>query len=162
MSSVSGLSAAHRIKARDLAMQAAYLGLKNAPAVHYTQGGRRWDGINKDLNAWKGEYPKYADCSSFATWCLWNGLNHFGVRDVVNGCNWKAGYTGTILNHGKQVTKQSNWMRGDLIIYGNGFPGEHVAIYIGDGLVISHGSEPAPVKVRWNYRSDFMQCRRFI
>jgi cell wall-associated NlpC family hydrolase len=132
------------------------------PALHYTQTGRRWDGINKGLKAWKGQFPNYADCSSFATWCLWNGLDHFGVRDVVNGANWKAGYTGTILNHGKLVKKQSNWMRGDLIVYGNGFPGEHVAIYIGDGLVISHGSEPAPVKVRWNYRGDFMQCRRFI
>jgi len=162
MSSVSGLSAAHRIKARDLTMQAALLGLKNTQSIYYTQTGRRWDGINKNLKAWQGEFPHYADCSSFATWCLWNGLDHFGVRDVVNGAAWKAGYTGTMLNHGKVVTKQSNWMRGDLILYGNGFPGHHVAVYCGDGFVISHGSNAGPLKIRWNYRSDFMCCRRYI
>ena len=32
----SGLSSAHRIRARDLAIQAALLGLHNAPAIHYT------------------------------------------------------------------------------------------------------------------------------
>lgn len=162
MSSVSGLSASHRIRARDLAMQAAYLGLRNAGALHYTQGGRRWDGINKNLKAWRGQYPKYADCSSFVTWCLWNGLDHYGVRDVVNGAAWKAGFTGTQMRHGKQVKKRSNMLRGDLVLYGPSPNAEHVAIYIGDGLVISHGSEAGPFKLSMDYRSDLNQVRRFI
>lgn len=163
MSSVSGLSPTHRIRARDLAMQAAFLALRHAPDVHYTQTLRRWDGINQNLKAWRGEYPRYADCSSFATWCLWNGLDHYGVRDTVNGLNWKAGYTGTMLDHGKPVVHESNIMRGDLALYGTpGTSGKHVAICIGGGLVISHGSEGGPYKLSMHYRSDLMQVRRYI
>lgn len=162
MASASGLSDKHRIRARDLAMEAAHLGLRNARAIHYTQGARRWDGINKNLKAWQGEFPTYADCSSFATWCLWNGLDHYGVRDTVNGQNWRAGYTGTMLTHGKRVVHKDNWLRGDLLIYGRGAPGAHVAIYIGGGKAISHGSEGGPYLVRWDYRRDLLAVRRCI
>lgn len=160
--SISGLSAKHRIEARDLAVRAALLGLSNREVIHYTQGARRWEGISRDLKAYKGEFPHYADCSSFATWCLWNGLDHFGVRDTVNGAGFRAGYTGTMLTHGKQVRNSANWLRGDLFIYGHGHPGSHVAIHIGGGIVISHGSEAGPFKLKWNYRSDLMQVRRYI
>lgn len=162
MSSVSGLSPKHRERARDLATRAAILGLQHAPSVHYTQGTKRWEGITKHLKAWRGEYPKYADCSAFATWCLWNGLDHYGVRDTVNGQDWKAGYTGTMLKHGKPVAHESNVLRGDLAIYGTAWPGEHVAFCIGGGLVISHGSEAGPFKLPLHYRSDLLEIRRFI
>lgn len=162
MGSVSGLSVQHRIEARNLAVEAALLGVTHAPVIHYTQGPRRWEGIDKHLKAWKGEYPNFADCSAFATWCLWNGLDHFGVRDTVNGQNWRAGYTGTMLTHGKRVAHSGNWLRGDLFIYGNGGAGEHVAIHIGGGIVVSHGSEPGPFKLKYDYRPDLMQVRRYI
>lgn len=162
MASVSGLSAKHRIEARDLAVEAALLSIRNAPLIHYTQGSRRWEGIDKHLKAWRGEIPHYGDCSAMGTWWLWNGLDHFGVRDTVNGQNWRAGYTGTMLTHGKQVRHRANWLRGDLFIYGRGFPGAHVAMYIGGGLVASHGSESGPYKLAWDYRSDLMQVRRYI
>jgi hypothetical protein len=162
MSSVSGLSDTHRIRARDLAMEGAFLALAHRSEVHYTQGSRRWQGIAGDLKAWKGEFPHYADCSSFATWCLWLGLDHYDVRDVVNGAAWKAGYTGTILQHGKRVLHLENVARGDLAIYGRGWPGSHVAICIGGGLVISHGSEAGPFKLPLHYRPDLLQIRRYI
>jgi hypothetical protein len=42
--------------------------------------------------------------SSFATWCLWNGLAlRFGLGDIVNAAGWTAGYTGTMLEHGLPV-----------------------------------------------------------
>jgi len=161
--SVSGLSATNRIRARDLACQAALLTIRHAPEIHYTQEARaRWEGITKDLKAYRGQYPSYADCSSMATWWLWQGLDHYGVRDVVNDTGWRSGYTGTMLSHGRQVVNRGNWLRGDLLIYGSGFPGKHVVMYLGDGFVASHGSEPGPFKVRWNYRSDLMQVRRYI
>ena len=162
MSSVSGLSPKHRERARDLTVRAAILGLRNAPAIHYTQGGSRWEGIDKHLKAWLGEFPNYADCSAFATWCLWNGLDHYGVRDVVNGANWRAGYTGTMLKHGKRVVHERNILRGDLALYGTGWPGEHVALCIGGGLVISHGSEAGPFKLPLRYRNDLLEVRRYI
>lgn len=163
MSSVSGLSAAHRAKARQLTGQAARVGLDHAPELHYTQGASRWQGIDLRRKAWKGQYPTYADCSSFATWCLWNGLSHYGVRDTVNGLFWKAGYTGTMLAHGKVVVHEENILVGDLALYGiPGTTGKHVAICIGGGKVISHGSEGGPYLLPIRYRSDLICVRRYI
>jgi cell wall-associated NlpC family hydrolase len=164
VASVSGLSDRHRQEARSRAVAAAILGLAHAPAIHYTQSARRWEGIADTRYAARGEYPNYADCSAFVTWCLWNGLYvPFKVRDTVNGENWKAGYTGTMLGHGKPVQHPENMIRGDAVIYGaHGSTGRHTALYIGGGLVISHGSEGGPYKLRWDYRSDVQSVRRYI
>lgn len=167
MASVSGLSRDHRIRARDRTVQAAMLALRHAPKVHYTQGPKRWDGIAKRRNARTGEFPTHADCSSFATWCLWNGLRlSFGLPDLVNGVGWSAGYTGTMLSHGKQVRHLGNVMRGDCVLYGSGFPGQHVTIVVGIvggvPMVVSHGSESGPFYVKYNYRADVLQIRRYI
>jgi hypothetical protein len=168
MASVSGLSRDHRIRARDRAVSAALLALHHAPQVHYTQKAPRWEGINKKLNARLGQFPKNADCSSFATWCLWNGLHvGFGLGDLVNGANWRGGFTGTMLSHGKRVHDVGNVQRADCVIYGNGAPGHHTAIVVGRSkngtpMVVSHGSEAAPFFVPYNYRNDVMQVRRYI
>lgn len=141
-----------------VAIQAAELGLKHAPRLHYTQGPQRWDGINRHLYAAHGAYPLYADCSSFYTWCLWNLLGQ--GEDVVNGAEWLAGYTGTLLTHGKLV---HNLAAGVAVIYGAGWPGKHVAIATGDGKkVISHGSEGGPYLLDYDYRPDVMEFRAFV
>ena len=168
MSSVSGLNRDQRIRARDRTVAAALLALHNAPKIHYTQEAPRWEGINRRLNARLGQFPRNADCSSLATWCLWNGLHvGFGLGDIVNGHNWTGGFTGTMLCHGKRVSDAASIQRGDCIIYGNGGTGKHTAIVVGrakDGtpMVVSHGSEPAPFYVKYNYRRDIMQIRRYI
>lgn len=169
MASVSGLSAAHRIEARDRTVRAAMLGLKHKSELHYTQGQQRWQGIRSDLRSQEGEYPHWADCSSFATWCLWNGLKvKFGIRDTVNGANWQAGFTGTMLDHGKRVVHVSNAIRGDCPIYGDGPPGKHTAIAVGRRksdnklMVISFGSEDGPYYLPYDYRGDLMEIRRYI
>lgn len=168
MSSVSGLSKPHRMEARDRAVKAAILGFKRSQYIHYTQTAARWEGINKRHNAQQGNYPRNADCSSFATWCIWNGLYvPFKARDTINGTNWRSGYTGTMLNHGKLVENLNSVQRGDCVIYGpHGSVGRHTAIVVGwrDGkiMVVSHGSEGGPYYVRYDYRSDIMQIRRYI
>lgn len=160
--SISGLSEKHRHEARHRTVQAAVLALAHAPQVHYSQGPKRWEGINKHLVATHGAYPSYADCSSFATWCLWNGMFiPFAIHDVVNGARWQAGYTGTMYRHGKMVVHESNIKWGDLALYGAA-PGHHVAVCVGGGEVISHGSEGAPFRLPLHYRSDLHQIRRFI
>lgn len=150
-----------RRRARKRVVAAAYLGLRNAPAVHYTQGSRRWDGINLHKRAYKGQFPNYADCSAFATWCLWDATLRWRPRDFVNGEQWKAGYTGTQQNHGKRVTGRK--LPGDLVFYGDqgGGVAEHVAVYVGKGLVVSHGSEGGPYLLAWNYR-PVNEVRRYI
>jgi hypothetical protein len=163
MSSVSGLSARHRARARQLVVRGAALLLANPAAVHYTQGAERWEGIARQLLIARGQYPEHGDCSSTATWLLWNALGRaYGVRDVVNGAHWRAGYTGTMLEHGKLVHHEGNVQVGDLAIYGRGFPGEHVAVCLGGGVVFSHGSEAGPFKLPLHYRPDLMAIRRYI
>lgn len=157
--SVSGLSQAHVKKAVNMTLQAAVLGLHHAPQIHYTQGPERWQGIDRKKKAWRGEFPTQADCSSYATWCLWNGLDHFHYPDIVNRENWKAGYTGTLLQNGHSV---GDPRPGDLVIYGPSWPGEHTAVYTGGGLVVSHGSEGGPYLLPWRYRSDVLSVRRYI
>ena len=159
--SVLGLSTGKRLRARDLAVQAAALALLKNASIQYTMGSRRWDPITHDRKAWRGETGAFEDCSSFATWCLWNGLDHFGIGDVVNGQRFDAGWTGSMIEHGERVTRASV-LRGDCLFYA-GADGRinHVTIYVGGGMVISHGSEPGPVKVRMDYR-PIVQIRRYI
>lgn len=158
--SVSGLSERHRKEAVNGVLQAAVLGLHHAPSIHYTQGPGRWEGIDRRRIASKGQFPFNADCSSFGGWCYWNGLYvRGGHSDIVNGEHWLGGYTGTMLQHGVAVHSP---IPGDAIIYGTSWPGEHVAIYTGGGLVISHGSEGGPYLLNWRYRSDVLSVRRYI
>jgi hypothetical protein len=162
----SGLNAEQRNNARRLICDAAWLTYNHKGVVHYTQGSQRWEGIDEHLKAWKGEYPHHADCSALATWCLWNGLDHYHLNDIVNGAAWKGGYTGTMLSHGKVVQQLKTVHRGDCVIYGSGNPGKHTAIVVGwkSGvpMVISHGSEAGPYYLPYNYRSDTMSIRRYV
>jgi hypothetical protein len=166
MSSVSGLSAAHRLEARTLARRAALLGLRRAPLLHYTQSGLRWEGIANRLKAYRGKCPTHADCSAFVTWCLWNGLDHFDVRDTVNGQNWRAGYTGTMIEHGKPVRHHGNALVGDGVLYGDPFGSSgHTAIIVGHKagriLVVSFGSEAGPFLLPYDYR-PVTAIRRYV
>jgi hypothetical protein len=156
-----GLNARERIRARDLAIQAAALAVQKNASIEYTMGPKRWDPIKRKRKAFRGEAGNFQDCSSFATWCLWNGLSHFGVGDVVNGQQFKAGWTGSMIGHGQRVGR-AEILRGDLVFYA-GSDGRigHVTIYVGGGMVISHGSEPGPRKLRIDYR-PIAQIRRYI
>lgn len=155
------LSERHRKGAVNGLLQAAVLGLHNAPAMHYTQSGLRWEGIDRHKDAAKGQFPHYADCSSFYTWCAWNGLFLHGGNhsDMVNGQHWQGGYTGTMLQHGRRLRSP---IPGCAIIYGSGGSGEHTAPYTGGGLVISHGSESGPHLLPWRYRGDVMAIIEYV
>jgi hypothetical protein len=164
MASVSGLNSDQRGRAQARAAQAATLCLPIRDKVHYTMGDRRWEGIEKRRISRLGEFPAYSDCSSFATWCLWNALAvGYGLDDIVNGHNWKAGYTGTMREHGWRVRDVENVRRGDCVFYANP---SHVTIVVGrkaDGtlMVVSHGIEAGPFYVRYDYRQP-TQIRRYI
>jgi len=164
-SRVSGLSDDHAAHARELILNAARLMMRHTGEIHYSQSPNRWEGINNHLTVIKGQFPRHCDCSSTATWMLWDAMARpYGVRDLVNGLNWRAGYTGTQYTKGKAVVHDKNLKVGDLIFYGNqggGVP-EHVAIYIGGGKVFSHGSEAGPYILGLDYRRDRRMSRRYI
>jgi cell wall-associated NlpC family hydrolase len=160
------LTRRQRIRARNRAAQAALLAYRNRGRVHYTQGSRRWSGISGRRNSAQGEFPYYADCSAFATWCLWNALYlPYRRPDVVNGHQWRAGYTGTQIAHGRRIGP-STMRRGDLVFYAvRGSTPTHVAICVGRPndrpMVVSHGNESGPLYLPWNYRR-VVQVRRYI
>jgi len=166
--STHGLVPIQRLQARRIAVHAAYLGVYNAAAFRYfpTVSGDRWMGINQRIDPRDphNHFPTLADCSSFVTWCLWAALYlNFGIRDVVNGQHWKAGYTGTLAQHGWEVTDHSKRQWADLALYGDPTgPTGHVAICVGGGKVISHGSDAAPFKLDLGYRTDLYQIRRYF
>ena len=159
------LTRAQRKRARSRAAQAALLARSHKGSVHYTQGAARWSGIARRRNSARGDYPTAADCSAFATWCLWNALYlTYGEPDTVNGARWQGGFTGTQIAHGRRIAP-SKMLAGDLVFYGSGSTPTHVAICVGkrDGktMVVSHGSEAGPLYLPWNYRR-VIQCRRYI
>jgi len=121
---------------------------------HYTQGSSRWIGITNKVRP--PNAPTYSDCSAAATWCYWTVFG--SGPDFLNGQSWKAGYTGTMSGRGHSVGCSSMQI-GDLSFYGH--PISHVAISIGNGKVVSHGSDPVGI-YSYNYRSDLNQCRSYF
>lgn len=165
MASASGLSAEHRAHARELVLKSCRLMVAHKNEIDYSQLANRWEAINNKKTVLKGQFPAHADCSSTHTWLMWDAMARpYGVRDLVNGQNWKAGYTGTMYRRGKEVVHDSNLKIGDAIFYGDqggGIP-EHVATYIGGGMVFSHGSDGGPYILPLDYRRDRRMSRRFI
>lgn len=132
---------------RNLIAASAMLGYRYRFNIHYTQSSYRMQGVRHRIMP--PNYPVWEDCSSFATWCYWtakapdpNGLGYNG-----------QGYTGTQINHGRSV-RLDDALKGDLVFYGwrSGIP-THVAIYVGSGRVVSHGSEVGPLLLMATYRS---------
>ena len=167
--------------ARRQAKHAALLGYRKAALIHYTQGPRRWDGIRLRLRAIKNQFPRYADCSAFVTWCLWTATRRFKLWDFVNGESWGGGYTGTMADHGERVTRVHkngglSVLTADAVLYGPGPDYSHTAIVVDSTwkvragwehlgpqpLVVSHGSEGGPFLLPMDYRSDRGEVRRYI
>jgi hypothetical protein len=169
--SVSGLNKIQRGRARDRVVQAALLAVSRSPEIAYTQDlVDRWDGMRNRRNSFRGEIPTGADCSSFATWCLWNALHsHFHLDDIVNGEDWDRGFTGSMRLHGRVVEQASNVCRGDCVHYDAAPPTfnfEHVTIVVGrneDGelMVASHGGDSGPLVTPHDYR-PVAHIRRYI
>lgn len=146
------------------AVRSAYVAHQNAAHMTYTEGPLRWSGITQDRRGWKGSYPQYADCSSFYTWCVWDATRYRDRPDNVNGQAWQAGYTGTMIQHGTTVDP-SALLPADAVFYGwdasLGAP-MHVALYVGAGRVVSHGSQGGPYLIPVGYRGDIYACRRYL
>jgi hypothetical protein len=131
----------------------AFVGYKNKDALHYTQDGRRMEGVRNGVRP--PRHPSWEDCSSFATWCYWAA----GAPDP-NGSGYDGfGYTGTQVQHGKTTNSPRP---GDLVFYGGGAVPSHVAVYVGNGKVVSHGSEPGPYLLAIDYRGDRSQVRSYL
>jgi hypothetical protein len=98
--------------------------------------------------------PRATDCSGYAIWTLRHAF--------LSGSRPPMGWTGTLGVEGWRVPASTSSMHvGDLVFYG-GYPHGHVAVYIGGGLVSSHGS-PGIHVLRWNADSRGVgQVRRYF
>lgn len=122
--------------------------------IHYTQSSKRMQGVKSKMRPVPPKLSIWEDCSSECTYEDWlvgwpdpNGLGYSG-----------QGYTGTMIRHGKLV---ANPQIGDKVFYGaSRWDINHVAEYIGGGMVHSHGSESGPEPHPINYR-PVRQIRRY-
>lgn len=137
---------------------AAVYTIDHESSIHYTMGPLRMIGVTRKIRL--PDYPRYADCSSGATWLYWQA----GAPDPNNRGYDGEGYTGTLAAHGTGVSP-SSIMPGDLVFYGDPPTFHHVAVAIKgqgfDAKVWSHGSESGP-----SYRSAFYRpitgVRRYL
>lgn len=137
------------VNLRERVVSEAIWGYNNAWRIYYAQVRPYYD---------RGHaLPQTLDCSSFSTVVYKRAgapdPNHF----LYNG----LGYTGTLSAHGIWVAS-SQARPGDLVFYGSGFPWHHVAIYVGNGRVVSHGSNSGPHLCYMDYRSDRGQIRSYL
>lgn len=101
--------------------------------------------------------PQVHDCSGYATACYLRA----GAPDP-NGMGYSGyGYTGTLSTKGRSVSLAAA-RPGDLVFYGSGWPYTHVAIYVGFGKVISHGSNKGPYLLAVDYRGDRRVIRSYL
>ena len=133
---------------RRVILRAASLGVTKHAEMTYTEDSRRWSGITTNRRSIDGQVPPYSDCSSFATWCYWDASRWLNLQDIVNGEHWQAGYTGTMIQHGKAIAFDQA-QPGDLVFYGDVDAPYHVAIFAGAGQVVSMGRPGAPELVGW-------------
>lgn len=94
--------------------------------------------------------PPVCDCSWFATQCYWDA-----ERPDPNGDNYDGwGDTQTLLAHGARVTQKAA-LPGDLVFYGiwgDTANPAHVAVFIGNGQVVSMGQQGDPATRSIGYR----------
>lgn len=135
----------------------AMFGYSHRSTMHYTQTALRMWGVRNKVKPPK--VPPYEDCSSFSTWCYWVAGAPDPNGPVYNYNGY--GYTGTMVEHGRKIEPRDLKL-GDLVFYGRRAVPSHVAVYVGSGRVVSHGSEVGPLLLARTYRSDHHSCRTYL
>lgn len=96
------------------------------------------------------DVPRHTDCSGYVSWVYFQA----GLPNP-NGSG--VGTTHTLIYHGAPIPHNGPLHVGDLIFYGSN---SHVAIYIGHGLVSSHGQNFINIHP-YDYRSIYAIRRYF-
>lgn len=123
----AGLTNDQVTETRRCVMRAANLGVTLHREMTYSEAANRWSGITERRRSILDQVPPSCDCSAFATWCYWDATRWLGLPDVVNGQAWAAGYTGTMIQHGRGIELASA-QAGDLVFYGEVSDPYHVAV----------------------------------
>lgn len=131
----------------------------NRVPIHY--------GLIRPMQAMNQLYrlPVTEDCSTLAT--KGYAFAHREFPQVPDPCGENfdgIGNTTSMLEHGKEI-KIEAVKPGDLSLYN-----DHVATFVTEGVlpdgspgrVVSHGSEPGPLLLNWNYRPDSISIRSYF
>jgi lysozyme family protein len=130
-------------------------GVDNTGKIGYSQTGPRLEALGSP-----GRLPLTTDCSAFATLCYnWAGApnpNEAGPYDAKH-----LTYTGTMLDCCRHIPAKAA-KPGDLVIWtgGDAPKGSHVCVLIESGkdpLLVSHGQEKGPVKIRFSAEDAYQR-----
>jgi cell wall-associated NlpC family hydrolase len=161
-----------RPSARQIVVSAALCALAKRGSLVYSGRNRatvrrRWQGIDEGIAP--PEVPRYADCSSLATWCLWLARD-LGAEDPSGG-DWSPGSTVSMERLGREVELE-HARPGSLFFYANDRTGGHVAIMVervrNTPFLVSFGFEGGPSYLRYDYRlrllgrNDLTSVRDYI
>jgi len=132
----------------------ALWGCKNTGQIGYSQNGNlRLAALGK-----KGTLPLATDCSAFATLCYsWAGApnpNASGDFDAR-----QPAFTGSMLGHCRRIPR-SAVQPGDLVVWTPPSSGQHVCLVIqggADPLLVSHGDETGPKKLRFSAEDAYQR-----
>jgi hypothetical protein len=99
--------------------------------------------------------PSYLDCSGLYATCMW-----LAGKAHLLGPLASAGYGNTweFARHGSRISV-AQLRPGDAVYYGSDLG--HMAVYVGGGRVISHGSARGPLLLPHDYRG-INQCRSYL
>jgi cell wall-associated NlpC family hydrolase len=156
--------AKQRLAIRKKVFAAARTAVDNRNHTVYTEGWQRWSGIQEDRRSYKHESPFFADCSAMCTWYYWDATRAEKLGDFVNGLGWRGGYTGTMTRYGEDVGL-NQLLTADAIFYGGSWDvPAHVALYVGNGKVISHGmpGDPRLYPINLNGALPITRAKRYI
>jgi cell wall-associated NlpC family hydrolase len=122
----------------------ALWGVVHEPEIHYDRSAARLAAL-----AQPQRLPLATDCSGFVTLCYaWAGAPN--PNGGAYGAHLAA-WTGTLLEHCRRIPRKAV-RRADLVVWGAP-PGHHVSLVVEPGddpLLVSHGQERGPVKVRFS------------
>lgn len=147
-------------EARRVLLRTASVGVVHAVNIDYTQRfPDRWSWANPLARSIKGQYPRRTDCSGYVSWVYEDALMWLKLGDILNGLNFKGGWTGTMVQHGRRVSPSAA-RSGDVAFYGDQTVPYHTALCIGNGRAISHGRPEGPEIVKLD--SSVTQYRRYL
>lgn len=151
-----GVSPKDLVEIRRVMLRAGYKGVTLHNTFTYTEGPLRWSGITTNAHDFTMTHGFDCDCSAFDTWLGKDATEWLKLRDFINGANWLAGYTGTMVLHGERVDEPQPT---DFCFYGEISVPYHVAMSVGSGRVISMGRPGAPEIVELGAATQF---RRYV
>ena len=137
-------AATQEVTLREAIVANAIWGVEKTDQIHYSQGGTRLEGLDRSRGL-----PLQTDCSAFVTLCF----NWAGAPNPNGGDYSPKGpaYTGSLLKGCRRIAK-SAVQPGDLVVWGAG-TGDHVCLVVEPGedpMLVSHGQEKGPVKLRFS------------